>query len=165
MSEREDLEQAIAVIEAQRPSLSDAAVDSVLAGLRRRLAELGEAQSERSEAAGKPASSSERRIITVLFADVKDSTAMADKLDPETWTEIMDRAYKLLIDPVDRFGGTVAQLIGDAVVAFFGAPTAHEDDPQRASEAGLEILENISDFREFELSIATFIPQLSNPSS
>jgi len=90
----------------------------------------------------------ERRIITILFCDVKGSTAMAGKLDPEEWAGIMNGAYEHLINPVSRHGGTVAQLLGDAILAYFGAPLAHEDDPQRAVLAGLGIIAGIRSFRE-----------------
>jgi class 3 adenylate cyclase/tetratricopeptide (TPR) repeat protein len=83
----------------------------------------------------------ERRVVTILFSDVKGSTLMAKDLDPEDWTEIMEGAFEFLIEPVYRYEGTLVQLMGDAVLAFFGAPTAHEDDPERACRAALEILE------------------------
>ena len=69
----------------------------------------------------------ERRIVTILFSDVKGSTAMAEHLDPEDWAEIMNEAFGYLTEPIVRYGGTVARLMGDAILAFFGAPTAHED--------------------------------------
>ncbi|MBI3760286.1 MAG: AAA family ATPase, partial [Chloroflexi bacterium] len=90
----------------------------------------------------------ERRIVTILFCDVKGSTALAEQLDPEEWAEIMNSAFKFLIEPVYRYEGTLARLMGDAILAFFGAPIAHEDDPQRAALAGLGIVEGIGDFRE-----------------
>jgi class 3 adenylate cyclase len=90
----------------------------------------------------------ERRIVTVLFCDVKGSTAMAEQLDPEDWAEIMNRAFQHLIQPVYRYEGTVARLMGDAILAFFGAPIAHEDDPERAVLAGLGIVEDIRAFRD-----------------
>jgi len=89
----------------------------------------------------------ERRIVTILFCDVTGSTSMAEKLDPEEWTVIMNQAFERLIAPVYRYEGTVARLMGDAILAFFGAPLAHEDDPQRAILAGLDILAGIQDFR------------------
>jgi class 3 adenylate cyclase len=82
----------------------------------------------------------ERRTVTILFSDVKGSTAMAETLDPEDVLEIMDRAFDVLIQPVYRYEGTLARLMGDAVLAFFGAPLAHEDDPERACRAALDIL-------------------------
>ncbi|HSH05454.1 MAG TPA: adenylate/guanylate cyclase domain-containing protein [Anaerolineae bacterium] len=91
--------------------------------------------------------SGERRIVTILFCDVKGSTAMAGQLDPEEWSEIMNRAFDYLITPVYRFEGTVVHLMGDAILAFFGAPIAHEDDPQRAILAGLAIADEIQAYR------------------
>ncbi len=90
----------------------------------------------------------ERRIVTMLFSDVKGSTSMAESLDPEEWAEIMNGAFEHLIQPVYRYEGTVARLMGDAILAFFGAPIAHEDDPQRAILAGLEILEGMKAYSE-----------------
>jgi ABC-type oligopeptide transport system substrate-binding subunit/class 3 adenylate cyclase len=81
----------------------------------------------------------ERRTVTILFCDIKGSTAMAGELDPEEVLEIMDGAFDALIEPVYRHEGTLARLMGDAVLAFFGAPIAHEDDPERAVRAALEI--------------------------
>jgi class 3 adenylate cyclase len=83
----------------------------------------------------------ERRVVTILFSDVKGSTAMAEDLDPEDVMEIMDGAFDVLIEPVYRYEGTLARLMGDAILAFFGAPIAHEDDPERACRAALEIVE------------------------
>ena len=83
----------------------------------------------------------ERRVVTILFSDVKGSAAMADKLDPEDVMEIMDGAFDVLIEPVYRYEGTLARLMGDAILAFFGAPIAHEDDPERACRAALAIIE------------------------
>ena len=82
----------------------------------------------------------ERRIVTMLFCDVKGSTAVAETLDPEVWTEIMNGAFEHLITPVYSYEGTLASLMGDALLAFFGAPIAHEDDPQRAVWAGLDMV-------------------------
>jgi class 3 adenylate cyclase len=90
----------------------------------------------------------ERRIVTMLFCDVVGSTAMAEHLDPEEWTEIMNGAFENLIAPVYRYEGTLARLMGDAIFAFFGAPIAHEDDPQRAVAAGMEIVEGIRAYRD-----------------
>ena len=89
----------------------------------------------------------ERRIVTMLFCDVSGSTAAAGKLDPEEWAEIINGAFDYLIAPVYRYEGTVARLMGDAILAFFGAPIAHEDDPQRAVLAGLDIIQGIGPYR------------------
>lgn len=89
----------------------------------------------------------ERRTVTMLFADIQGSTAAAEHLDPEDWAEIINGAFEHLIAPVYRYEGTLARLQGDAVLAFFGAPIAHEDDPVRALRAGLEIVEAVSKYR------------------
>ncbi|MCH9011140.1 MAG: adenylate/guanylate cyclase domain-containing protein [Chloroflexi bacterium] len=67
----------------------------------------------------------ERRTVTMLFCDVQGSTAAAEKLDPEEWAEIINGAFEHLIEPVYRYEGTLARLMGDAILAFFGAPIAH----------------------------------------
>ncbi len=90
----------------------------------------------------------ERRRVTMLFCDLQGSSAAAEHLDPEDWAEIMNGAFEHLISPVYRYEGTLARLMGDAILAFFGAPIAHEDDPERAVRAGLEILEDIQPYRE-----------------
>ena len=89
----------------------------------------------------------ERRIVTMLFCDVKGSTAAAGQLDPEEWAEIINGAFEFMIKPVYKYEGTLARLMGDAILAFFGAPIAHEDDPQRAILAGLDIVQDIADYR------------------
>src|SRR6266478_3464866 len=89
----------------------------------------------------------ERRVVTMLFCDVKGSTSMAETLDPEEWTGIMNQVFERMIAAVFKYEGTVARLMGDAILAFFGAPIAHEDDPQRAVLAGLAIVKSIADYR------------------
>ncbi len=84
----------------------------------------------------------ERRVVTMLFCDVKGSTAAASGMDPEEWAEIINEAFEQMIPPIYKYEGTVARLMGDGILAFFGAPIAHEDDPQRAVLAGLEIVES-----------------------
>ena len=90
----------------------------------------------------------ERRVITMLFCDVKGSTAAAEKVDPEVWSDIMNGVFEYMIRPVYKYEGLVPRLMGDAILAFFGAPITHEDDPQRAVLAGLEIQEGIKPYAE-----------------
>ena len=90
----------------------------------------------------------ERKYVTVLFADVVDSTGMGERLDPEQVIEIMNGAFAFLNVAVAKYEGTVARLMGDAVLAFFGAPVAHEDDAERAVRAGLEIQEAAREYAE-----------------
>ena len=132
----------MAALDQQRAVLGDAAVEAALDGLQKKLLAL-----DKGEPAS-PALAGERRVVTILFCDVRGSTAMADKLDPEEWAGIMKRAMTYIIPPVTRHDGTVARLLGDAILAFFGAPTTHEDDPQRAVRAGLEIVDGITHFQE-----------------
>lgn len=82
----------------------------------------------------------ERKIVTCLFADVVGSTTLAEQMDPDDWTEIMNRAFDKMSPAIYRYEGTIARLMGDAILAFFGAPVAHEDDPVRAVHAALELL-------------------------
>ena len=83
----------------------------------------------------------ERKFATILFADVARSTTIAEQLDPEDWAVIMNGAFGFMNAAVSRYGGTVSRLMGDAVLALFGAPIAHEDDAERAVRAGLELQE------------------------
>jgi len=76
--------------------------------------------------------------VTILFTDIVGSTAIAESLDPEEWKEIVSGAHQRVGQAIYRYEGTVARLMGDGILAFFGAPIAHEDDPQRALLAGLE---------------------------
>ncbi|MBI3361377.1 MAG: AAA family ATPase, partial [Chloroflexi bacterium] len=88
---------------------------------------------------GRGGRAGERKLVTVLFADVVGSTAMAEQIDPEEVTEIMNGAFAFMNAAVSKYGGTVARLMGDAILAFFGAPAAHEDDAERAVRAGLDM--------------------------
>ena len=89
----------------------------------------------------------ERRIVTVLFCDLKGSTALAESLDPEAWAELVDGAFRALRGPIDRYEGTVARVMGDAILAYFGAPVAHEDDPQRAILAAFEMRRELAQYQ------------------
>ena len=81
----------------------------------------------------------ERKLVTVLFADLANYTAMSEKLDPEEVHQIMDGCFKILMDEIHRYEGTINQFTGDGVMALFGAPVAHEDHAQRACNAALLI--------------------------
>ncbi|TAK12762.1 MAG: zinc-ribbon domain-containing protein, partial [Anaerolineae bacterium] len=85
--------------------------------------------------------SGERRVVTMLFADVVGSTSMGEQLDAESWTAIMNGAFERIMQPIYLYEGTIARLMGDALLAFFGAPIRHEDDPERAVKAGLALLD------------------------
>jgi len=88
----------------------------------------------------------ERKPVTALFADVVGSTTLAEQMDPEDWTQIINEAFDLMSQAVFRYEGTIAQLQGDAMLAFFGAPVAHEDDPERAVRAALEMIDTVAEY-------------------
>jgi class 3 adenylate cyclase/tetratricopeptide (TPR) repeat protein len=90
----------------------------------------------------------ENKIVTVMFADVANSTAMFEKLDPEAVHEIMDRCFHLLMDEIHRYEGTINQFLGDGVMALFGAPIAHEDHAQRACQAALAVRKALETYGE-----------------
>ena len=77
----------------------------------------------------------ERKLVTILFADVAGSTGLADRLDPEPLREVMQRYFDAMREEIEAEGGTVEKFIGDAVMAAFGVPVSHEDDPSRALRA------------------------------
>ena len=90
----------------------------------------------------------ERKVVSVVFADLVGSTARAERLDPEDVRAVLAPYHDRLRHELERFGGTVEKFIGDAVVGVFGAPIAHEDDPQRAVRAALAIQEAIAELNE-----------------
>ena len=81
----------------------------------------------------------ERKIVTVLFADVANYTSMSEKLDPEDVLRIMDGAFKIMMDETHKYEGTINQFTGDGIMSIFGAPVAHENHAQRACYAALSI--------------------------
>ena len=81
----------------------------------------------------------DRRQVTVLFADVSGFTALAERLDPEEVRAFQNALFEMLAQAITRHGGFVAKFLGDAVLALFGAPVAHEDDPERALDSALAI--------------------------
>src|SRR5262252_8429688 len=87
--------------------------------------------------AARPALEGERKQVTVLFADLKDSTEFIRGLDPEAAQQLLDPALQRMMDAVHRFEGTVNQVLGDGIMALFGAPIAHEDHALRACYAAL----------------------------
>jgi len=90
--------------------------------------------------------SGERKPVTAVFADVVGSTALMENIDPEDWTAIINQAFDLMSQAIYRYEGTIAQLQGDAMLAFFGAPVAHEDDPERAVRAALDMVAGIEEY-------------------
>jgi len=93
-----------------------------------------------------PRLTGERKPVTALFADVVGSTTLAESMDAEDWTGIMNGAFEAMSEAIHRYEGTIAKLVGDAVLAFFGAPIAHEDDPERAVRAALDMLNAVGEY-------------------
>ena len=96
----------------------------------------------------------ERKVVTVLFADLVGFTSRAEQLDPEDVEAILRPYHERLRHELELWGGTVEKFIGDAVVAFFGAPIANENDPERAVRAALAIRDWIGEEGKLELRIA-----------
>ena len=90
---------------------------------------------------GGQAREADRRQVTVLFADLSGFTALAERLDPEEVRAFQTALFETLARAIERYDGFVEKFVGDAVMAVFGAPTAHEDDPLRALDAALDMLE------------------------
>jgi len=90
----------------------------------------------------------ERKLVTVLFADVANYTSMSENLDPEEVHQIMDGCFRILMDEIHKYEGTINQFTGDGVMAIFGAPIAHEDHAQRACYAALSIQKGVMVYAE-----------------
>jgi len=120
-------------LEAQRGALGDAVVDAMIAAAREKLRALGSTTAIQSE----------RRLATIIIADVKNSTVLLEHFGTEAWVKLMNRIFQILEVEINRFGGAVDQFRGDGLVAFFGAATTHEDDPVRAVLAALAMQEAI----------------------
>src|SRR4029078_6202074 len=108
MSEREDIEQTIAAIEARRAALGDTLTDAAIAPLRQQLAALDE----------------QRKQVSVLFADMAGFTAAAGTMDPEDMRDIIRAYFGRLSAAITHHGGWIEKFIGDAIMAIFGIPTA-----------------------------------------
>jgi class 3 adenylate cyclase/tetratricopeptide (TPR) repeat protein len=102
-------------------------------------------------APGGPAREEERKLVTVLFADVTGSTALGERLDPERLRALLTAYFAAMSAVIESWGGTVEKFIGDAIMAAFGVPIVREDDPERALRAGLDMLSRLDDLnRDFE---------------
>ncbi len=139
MTEQEKLERAIAALEGQRTILSDSVVDAALASMREKLAAL---QGQ------PPPTGRQRKQVTVLFADLSNFTALAETLDAEEITEMLNGIWARLDELIEAHGGVVDKHIGDSVMALWGTETVREDDPERAVFAALAMREALLAFRE-----------------
>lgn len=136
MTEKEQLEAAIAAQESLRATLGDAVVDVSISALRAKLASLA------------PAAAEQRRLVTILFADVSGFTAMSETMDAEEVRDTMNALWEKLDAAIVKHGGAVDKHIGDALMALFGAQTAREEDPERAVRAALLLQDELRAFAE-----------------
>jgi class 3 adenylate cyclase len=144
--ERDQLEKAMAVLEAQRSMLGDEIADVALASMREKLARLDAAPHIGHEP-------QQRKLVTIVFADVSGFTAMAEKMDHEIVSSVINSLWSRIDKAIHDHGGRIDKHIGDAVMAIFGTPAAREDDPERAIRTALQIQAEIREWRqEFALS-------------
>jgi predicted ATPase/class 3 adenylate cyclase len=136
--EQEELHRAIQALEAQRSILGDEVVNIAQASIGERLARLGAGTHELQE----------RKLITVLFADVSGFTAMAEALDHEIVNTVINSLWSRVDRAIHEQGGRIDKHIGDAVMALFGTPTAREDDPERAIRAALKIQTEVQEWKQ-----------------
>lgn len=134
MSNRQQLEQAIAIQESLRGTIDDAIVDATIAALRAQLA------------ASDPAAEESRPVLaTILFIDLAGHTSLVQGRDPEEIMEIVDQSLRRLAKPIAHHGGRIVRFQGDGYKAVFGLPTARENDPDSAVRAALDILATAAD--------------------
>ncbi len=142
---RAKIEQAISALENQRALLGDEVVDTAISSLRQELQD------------ALPAASSQRKQVSVLFADLVEFTALTAAMDVEEVLELVNALWERLDQAILRHGGTIDKHVGDSVMALFGAPVAQEDDPERAVLAGLAMQAALRDWVNSQAS-----PALSN---
>ncbi|PWH17624.1 MAG: hypothetical protein DDG60_01665 [Anaerolineae bacterium] len=129
-SEIELLQQSIAALEAQRAVLGDSVVDTAIGPMREKLLLLQAQQQEQ-----------QRKFVTILFADVSGFTALAETLDPEDISDLMNEMWQRLDSIILAHGGSIDKHLGDGVMAIWGREQTHENDPERAIRAALEMLD------------------------
>jgi class 3 adenylate cyclase len=102
----------------------------------------------------------QRRVVTILFADITSSTTLAESMDPEDVRSLLAAFFTTMARQIHRHGGTVEKYIGDAVMAVFGLPLAHEDDPLRAVRAALDMLAALRQFNAGRLTADPTVPEI-----
>jgi class 3 adenylate cyclase/tetratricopeptide (TPR) repeat protein len=140
-TQMEELRNSIKGLEAQRALLGDKVVDPAIETLQQKLAQLEKQASELA------APAEERRLVTILFTDVVGSTALAEKLDPEEWRQMVAGLHATLGRIVSANHGTIGQYLGDGLLAFFGAKEASENDPENAIRAALDAQTAVTDLQ------------------
>jgi class 3 adenylate cyclase/tetratricopeptide (TPR) repeat protein len=141
LKERDELEQAIAALEEKRSLLGAEIVDIAIASMREKLAGLDAGPRSTHEP-------QQRKLVTVLFADVSGFTAMAERMDHELVSTVINSLWSRVDKAIHDHGGRIDKHIGDAVMALFGTPTAREDDPQRSIQAALQIQAEVRNWKK-----------------
>ncbi len=140
MDDIEQLESAILALENQRAVLGDVVADTAIASLQEKLAALKQ-----------KTGSEQRKMVTVLFADLVGFTSMAEKMEPEDVREVLEACFARWQAAIQQYGGLVEKFIGDAVMAVFGLSSSQEDDAERAVRSGLQMLHELEALnRRFE---------------
>ncbi len=140
MIDRQAIEQTVAMLEAQRITLGDVVVEISLSALRKELAEGEQHKTATSVLRG------ERKQVTVMFADISGFTTMDEKLDPEEVRCMINGCFERLGMVIDRYEGHIDKFIGDGIMALFGMHTTHENDPERALRAALDMMSTLAEF-------------------
>jgi class 3 adenylate cyclase len=146
MTTQAEIERAIAALRGNRPTLGETVVETGLQALQQKLQTL-----KRSKI------SAERKQVTVMFADISGFTALSEKLDPEEVRSIINACFERLGEVIKRYDGYIDKFIGDEIMALFGAPVTHENDPERALRAALEMMIALVEFN------AEYAGQLPEP--
>ena len=156
LKERELLEQAIAALETRRSLLGDEIVDVALTSMREKLAGLKSGTRVSREP-------QQRKLITVLFADVTGFTAMAETMDHEIVNDVINSLWFRVDKAIIDHGGRIDKHIGDAIMALYGTPAAHEDDPERAIRSALQIQSEILEWKnDLSQSLSVYKTQIQN---
>ena len=107
-------------------------------------AKLGGPLGVQARSSGAPPEAGERRLVTIMFADIAGFSTLAGQMEPEGLRELTTACFETLVPVIERYGGTVHQFVGDEIMALFGAPVAHDDDPERAVRCAVELMEALS---------------------
>jgi class 3 adenylate cyclase len=159
-ADRDSLLRTIEALERQRDALGGPAIDLALAPLRSRLGALEAGAGLTPQAAR----SSERKVVTVLFADIAGFTEMSERLGSETTHDIVNGLFDRLVPVIERYGGTIDKFIGDEIMAVFGAPRAAEHHAEHALRAALELLPAVAVYnRERGLELGLHIGANTGP--
>jgi len=140
LTEIEKLEQGLTALEAQRAILGDEVVEAMLAPIREKMAAL------RTTPTPPPSTEQQRKLVTILFADVSGFTLMSEAMDAEDVSETMNALWQKLDTLITEHGGRIDKHIGDAVMALWGTQTAREDDPERAIHTALLMQASLREF-------------------